>query len=141
MKIRKYLLAILLIAGFWGCSMNSGGQAQDLIDWTNNLDAAKATALSENKPVLIDFYAEWCGWCKRMDADTYSDKKVAELAKSFVCVKINSDENAKLANTYQVRGLPTTVFLKPDGSVISVMPGYQPPDQFLGSMNRALESR
>lgn len=139
MSLRQMLVLTVTFGLLFGCSMTSNSQPE-LIDWFTDHDTALSEARSLDKPVLIDFYADWCGWCKKMTADTYGNQRVADLAKKFVCLKINSDENAKLAKQYNVQGLPTTVFLKPDGTLLAVIPGYQPPEEFLSKMDKILQS-
>ena len=101
-------------------------------------DEAFKLAAQTHKPMVVDVYTTWCGWCRRMDATTYKDPKVvAALKENFVLVRLNA-ESAK-ALTYKaaatterdlshevfgVTGYPTTVFLKPDGEIIGMQPGY-----------------
>jgi len=66
-------------------------------------------------PVVLDFYAPWCGPCRRLAPEL--DKLAVEFAGSVKIVKVNVDENSKLADAYQVRGLPTILFMK-DGEVV-----------------------
>lgn len=100
-------------------------------------------AAKTHKPLLVDVYTSWCGWCKRMDATTYKDPKVIQaLNESFVLVKLNAESNRaikykdasterEVANeTWGVSGYPTTMFLKADGEVISPLPGYVPAENF-----------
>jgi thioredoxin-related protein len=93
-------------------------------------DAMKL-AKESDKRVIIDFYTDWCGWCKKMDAEAYSNKDIKEIIEdNFVFVKMNAEGTTKvkyrgveytesdLAINFQVTGYPTTVFLEPDGKVI-----------------------
>ena len=94
-------------------------------------------AMKENKKVLIDVYTDWCGWCKKMDVDVYSDSDVTKyINEVFVSVKLNAESSnihdingkttteAELAGRLGVRGYPTTVFVHPNGEVITLVPGY-----------------
>ncbi|MFH2137771.1 MAG: thioredoxin family protein [Candidatus Omnitrophota bacterium] len=134
--MKKYLLLVLAVF-ILGCTHNQsigGGN----IDWYSDLEQAKIDAQDQEMLLLIDFYTDWCGWCKRLDKDTYANKEVAELAKNFVCVKINADKFPQLTKEYNVQGFPSTVYLRPDGTRIEVIPGYMPPAKFMQVMNKML---
>jgi thiol:disulfide interchange protein len=94
------------------------------IQWNTDFDKALKQAAQDKKPVMVDFYAEWCGWCKKLDRDTYTDAAIRTLSTQFVNIKVNTDQNEELTRRYGVRGLPTIVFLWPDGSVLDQVVGY-----------------
>ena len=113
------------------------------VSWLG-FDAAIDKAKKENKHMIVDVYTTWCGWCKVMDRQTYSDPKVANyLNENFVLAKVNGESSAELhwegkviterafARTVGVTGFPTTYFLKPDAHIIGGAPGFIPPDNFL----------
>ena len=108
------------------------------ISWKSNLEIAQRQAEIKRKPVLVDFYTDWCGWCKKMDRDTYSDAKVKKLALEFICVKINADKHSDLVKKYNIRGYPQTIFFDSSGKVIKRVSGYQGPTDFVKSMEEAL---
>ena len=96
------------------------------------------------KKVLVDVYTDWCSWCKKMDANTYADKKVSEyLNKNFVIIKLNAEGDgtinysgekispAQFAQGMGVTGYPATLFLKSDGQPITLLPGYSEADMFI----------
>ena len=109
------------------------------ISWVNTLAEGLALAQSSKKPVMADFYAVWCGWCKKLDKDVYTDPEVAALSKQFVCVKVDTDKYGQESSKYGVQGLPTIIFMNPDGSVIDKVVGYSPAPSFAGSMKKALK--
>ena len=94
------------------------------------------TARDKHLPVMIDFYTDWCGWCKRLDSDTYVDAQVVAAAGDFVSVKINADEDRATATRYGITGFPTILFVDSMGNEIHRIVGYRPPQAFLAEMNR-----
>jgi thiol:disulfide interchange protein DsbD len=110
------------------------------IDW-NEFDEGMEASGSENKPVLIDFYTDWCGYCDDMDEKTYSDSKIISKAANFVCIKVDGDDRTDLVSKYDVDGYPTTVFLDSSGKKVHKVVGYIPADEFIGHMEYALGER
>lgn len=135
---------ILLVIGLFlimGCSQTVDQGPKGTIDWISDMPAAQVLAKEQGKPILIDFYADWCSWCRRMDEDTYANMQVAEMAKQFICVKIDTQEQPDIAQKYKVRGLPTTAFLNSKAEKIDIIPGYLPPDDFLEKMTSILKAQ
>jgi thioredoxin-related protein len=107
-------------------------------------DAGLHQAAESKRPVLVDVYTDWCGWCKRMDHDVYSRADVREyLDHHFVTVRLNAEspETANydgklytgrtLAMRFGVSGYPTTIFLRANGEHLVNVPGYVKADEFL----------
>lgn len=108
------------------------------------LDRRIATA---GKPVLLDFYADWCVSCKEMERFTYTDARVAEKMKDFLLLKAdvtaNDDDDRALLKRFELFGPPGIVFFDRDGrqrTADSVI-GFQDADRFLGSLAAADASR
>jgi len=113
------------------------------VHW-REMDAALDEAKSSNKIIVADVYTDWCGWCKRMDRDTYSKPEVqAYLDKSFVPVRLNAEADTRvhyakgeysyreLAAGFGINSYPTTLFLAPDGKHLASAPGYMKSEDFL----------
>jgi thiol-disulfide isomerase/thioredoxin len=117
----------------------------DAINWETSYDTALEKAKKDKKLVMVDVYADWCGWCKKLDRDTYSDKTVQEtLVKNFVAVKINpekSKRDGELAKQFGTHGYPHIVFLDDSGKKFGEISGYQPAGQFQKSLDALLAAR
>ncbi len=110
-------------------SSHSGGA----LKWSSDWDGALKKAQTEDKVVLVDFYADWCVWCKKLEKDTLSDGAVAAyLGERVVPLRLNVDTNGRArSREFRVDGLPTLVVLSAEGREIGRIPGYLPPDAFL----------
>ena len=86
--------------------------------------------LNSDKPVLLDFFASWCGPCRMMSP--VLDQVAAERSDVKVC-KINIDEEPNLANAFQVVSIPTLMVLK-GGQVVSQSVGARPKNQVLNML-------
>ncbi|RLE24383.1 MAG: hypothetical protein DRJ65_09975 [Acidobacteria bacterium] len=103
------------------------------VQWAQTWDAALFRARSEEKVVLVTFYADWCIWCKKLEDTTLADSSVVSfLAEKTVPVRLDVDgAGRELSDEYRVDGLPTVLILKNDGTELGRIPGYLPPEGFL----------
>jgi thiol-disulfide isomerase/thioredoxin len=113
------------------------------VRWEQKFEEALKKARAANKPIMVDFWAEWCGWCHRLDQTTYLDPEVVKLSAEFIPVKVNTEggsREAEIALRYNVSSLPTIAFLSPSGRQISRLNGFQGPGQFPFTMEAARAS-
>jgi len=107
--------------------LNSTNEDKNIKDFNTLLKVAK----NQNKKIFVDFYADWCYWCNKMDETTFSNPQVKAKLKNYILIKINGDFNKKLLNKYKIDGYPTLLVLNYNGKVIKNYTGYQDPKEFL----------
>ena len=96
--------------------------------------AALETAAKENKLVFLDAYTTWCGPCKKMSKETFTQAEVGEyFNKNFINVKMDMEkgEGIGLAQTFNVMVYPTLLFVSPDGAIVHRSAGFHTTPQFL----------
>lgn len=111
-------------------------------DESSALDKVLQQARAECRPVMIDFFAEWCAACKELDQLTYVAPEIVAEAKRFVTVKVDgTNEGSRSDELYErfgVKGLPTVAFIDPMGQVLTNprVAGFLPPEKFLPEMRK-----
>lgn len=121
--------------------------------WHHQFPAANVTAVAqfeeflsraraEGKPVMIDFYADWCAACKELDRETYVAPVVVTEANRFVNIKVDGtnedDAIMELYDRFGVQGLPTVAFVDSEGKVLQDprVTGFLKPDKFLVELQK-----
>ena len=150
-----------ILLGFMAMFTVSSVMAEDLKDKSKKaetpppIDTTQVTwvkydeglklARETNKHILINFTTAWCGYCKKMKKETFSDTTVIKfLNENFICAVVDGDSKHELdidgykitesnlaKAEYRVTGYPTFWFLKSNGERIGPAPGYKPTDQFM----------
>jgi thioredoxin-related protein len=140
------VLALLLFHTSWL-------MAQDKINWYSFEEVVKLT--EENpKMILIDVYTDWCGWCKKMDKDTFTKKAVVDYVnENFYAVKLNAEDKKKtftfrgqeyteetMARAMRVSSYPNFVIMDAAMENITQLPGYRDADNFVASLNKLMDT-
>ncbi len=156
MTMKKYLTGIAALAVILlfanainiDADTNAGEpkSTKGAIEWLT-IDEAQALNKKDPRPFFIDVYTDWCGWCKRMDKDTFSDEEVASYVnKNYYAVKLDAESagkvqfngrqmsEAQLAGFFKVRGYPTIVLVDASLDNVTPKPGYKKPAGFLSML-------
>lgn len=98
--------------------------------WKEALEIAK----KENKLIFLDIYATWCGPCRRLKSNTFSNSRVGKYFNdTFINVSLDGEigDGEILANQYKITGYPSLLFINKDGNIVTRTEGYMDADEFL----------
>ena len=141
----KMFLSIIVLTGF----VTSAFAAKE--GWLDDLEKAKTQAKAENKRILLDFTgSDWCGWCKKLDAEVFSQQEFKDYAaKKLVLVEVDfphgfklpdatKKQNDALAKKFQIQGYPTIIVTSPSGNKKGQL-GYMEggPKAFIKALEKA----
>jgi thioredoxin 1 len=95
------------------------------------LDLARREAARRRAPVALDFYTDWCGWCRVFDEAVYPDPAVRRELDRTVFLRLDAEgEGADAARRYRVDGFPTMVFVDSAGEELGRIRGFYPAPRF-----------
>ncbi|GBF50519.1 thioredoxin-like domain protein [Leptospira ryugenii] len=91
--------------------------------WESSIAKALERSKQEEKPILIDLYADWCTYCKVLEKEIFPDKEVSETLRSFITVRIDGEAFPNLKKRYRVEGYPTILFIDSDTNLLGKITG------------------
>ena len=164
MKALKHIVLLLLLAALsvstlMGSEESTSEKPEKRIEakkiiWHSYDDGLKL-AKERDKHVFIDFTAKWCGYCRKMEKEVFTDPRIIDMLNNdFVSIKVDGDSKRQLdidgykiteqkltVQEYGVRGYPTYWFLKSDGTKLGPLNGYRPTDFMLEALTYVKEAR
>ncbi len=143
-KIIRGVFGVLLILS-GALLVNAALQPEaPAIDWVSFRDQSIEELQKKNRPVLMDFYAEWCAACKELDRKTFREQRVVDKSREFIMVRVDCtsphDKCTALTEKFKVSGLPTVVFISRKGNELDSLRlvGFLGPAEMLKKMEEAL---
>ena len=136
-NIKNIIAIVAIVMGAW--MLKPQGEVEE-VKWTNltSLESIEQSIQAGNKPVMIDFYADWCAQCKELDKYTYTNPEVVELSNSFNNIKVDlTKENSSITDKFEIKGLPVVVFLNSNGEEVKELrvTGFLKPEEFKKKLN------
>ncbi len=128
--MKLILIAILFLS--------SATIADATMQWYEYEEGMVAAGTME-KPVILDFYADWCGPCVAMEEGTYPDPRVISELADFVAIKVDTQKRIDIETKYGIAYYPTVVFLDRKGKEVSRHIGYLGPEEMIGEIKLSRE--
>ena len=144
-KIGRGIFGVLLILFGIFLTNNAIHSQPPAIDWQHYKNESIADFHQQEKPIIIDFYADWCAPCKQMDRETFENEQVIEKAKQFTMIKVDCtapNKNIKaFMDKFEVTGMPTFVFINKQGEELTDLReiGYVEYTKFLEKMDKTMQ--
>jgi len=124
-----WIAPVLILIAIFALAPASALNAE--INW-NSYDSGMKKIADENQKGFLHFYTDWCTYCKKMNQETFTDESVITyLNQNFVPIRVNAQQQRKVAKKYGVSRFPNNWFISEDKSEIGQQPGFIPADALL----------
>lgn len=122
-----------------GPGAGEGGSADQGIPFVETDARGLERALKSGRPVLVDFYADWCVACKELERTAFRDPEVVRTASQFTALRVDFDRNPDLVRRFGILGVPTTLLFAPgEETPRRVLVGWVAPETLLEALRQVL---
>ena len=111
--------------------------------WLTSLNAAQKRAKERKQLIFVDMFADWCGWCHKMEQEVFPSEAFQKATADKVLLRLNTEdggEGTKLAQEFGVHSLPTFLVLTPEMTIAGVINGYFPASAVTKTMTTVEDS-
>lgn len=136
--MRRFLLPLLTASAL----MAQG------VTWETSLPAAQKRARAEHKLIFMDLWTGWCGWCIKLQKETFPSQQGQRALAKVVPLSLKTQEkdgkateNKPYEGLFKIEGFPALFLLDEEGRVVAQQPGYLPPDQFAAWIDGVVAKR
>lgn len=126
LQSRLFTAALLLLCAPATAAVPAG--------WLTDLDAARTAAAKEDRMILVDLWADWCGWCKVLEKEVFGTEAFRAQTSDFVLVQLDTEdggEGSALQERFSADTLPTTLILDAELTEVGRVEGFAPVDEYL----------
>ncbi len=111
------------------------------VKWQTDYRAARLEAAAKDRLLVIHITTDNCYWCKRLEAETLNNHKVAGLINErCVSLKVDAKRDPSLIGALRIKSYPTVVYATPDGRILKMQEGFLDPARFQEQLQRALNA-
>ncbi len=132
---------LLLLVLFLASALPSLAADAGANDWGTSLEQARAEAEKGGKLILVDLFAEWCGWCKTLERQVFTTPEFQQYSRQFVLLRVDVEdggEGTRLQARYGATSLPTLLLLDPGLALAGTVTGFAPMPQYQAKVEQAL---
>ena len=111
------------------------------VEWSTNVESGLLSAKQSGKLVLMKFTADWCGYCKKMERETFTRPAVSKLVtQQFVPILVDADQHKDLVKHLEIQGLPAILIVSPEMVILQRIKGYKTERELLPVLNTIVAS-
>ncbi len=140
MLVRILMISLVICVNAFGNDASASAPVRT-IPWLDSPGQAFAAARDLDHPLLVYISSRNCGFCRKMERDTWSDSSIVNVVmRDFVPLKIDAERNADWLDRLAIQGVPAVIVLSKSGEILLRIEGYQPPEKVRRILDNAARS-